>query len=123
MTTDVHKLLGLSDLDIAKDAFDFKTDLARSLDIQVHLRVRKRNAKKCVTTIEGLDHYVDNCDLDIKQLLKHIKTKLCCNGSIVEDGETEKHVIQVTGDKRDEIASMLVEHYGVKKSDIIMHGF
>ena len=44
----------------------------------VHIRIQQRNAKKTITTIEGLD-----TSIDIKRLLKYIKKKFNCNGSII----------------------------------------
>ena len=37
----------------------------------VHIRIQQRNAKKTITTIEGLDS-----SIDIKKLMKYIKKKI-----------------------------------------------
>ena len=41
----------------------------------VHIRVQKRNGRKCITTISGIDPKID-----LKKVLKSFKKDLSCNG-------------------------------------------
>jgi translation initiation factor 1 len=86
-------------------------------DKEVHLRMKKRNNKKCITIIEGLEGY----DIDIEKLKAKVKKYLCCNGVILEDDQGHK-VLQLQGDHRTALIEILTKH-GVKKESIKFHGF
>ena len=49
-------------------------------DPNVHIRVQQRTGRKSITTVSGL-----NPELDFKLLLKELKRKFSCNGSIQHD--------------------------------------
>ena len=83
----------------------------------VHIRVQKRNGRKCITTISGIDPKID-----LKKVLKSFKKDLSCNGSIASD-EQFGEVIQVQGDQRMAVAEFFVAQKICKKSNIKVHGF
>lgn len=83
----------------------------------VHIRIQQRNAKKTITTIEGLDS-----SIDIKKLMKYIKKKFNCNGSIIKT-EVDIDIIQLQGDQRDNMKNFLIKENIVSKDFIKVHGF
>ena len=93
----------------------FRDDLDKEFDEKIHLRVVKRNGRKCVTTIEGFRQD------DPKKFLKYIKKKLCCNGNLTKSENEE--ILQLQGDQRSEIREMLVQRYHVKEKHIVVHGY
>jgi|TARA_B100001996_G_scaffold15173_1_gene12612 translation initiation factor 1 len=83
----------------------------------VHIRIQQRNAKKTITTIEGLD-----TSIDIKRLLKYIKKKFNCNGSIIIT-EDDINIIQLQGDQRNNMKNFLIQENIVSNEFIKVHGF
>mmetsp|Transcript_24428 Transcript_24428/g.27082 ORF Transcript_24428/g.27082 Transcript_24428/m.27082 type:complete len:117 (-) Transcript_24428:25-375(-) len=83
----------------------------------VHIRVQQRNGRKTLTTCQGLPD-----SAPFTKLLKGFKKKFCCNGTIVEDEDLGK-VIQLQGDHRENIKTLLVRHKIVQKKNIKVHGF
>lgn len=90
-----------------------------SLDLKIHIRIQKRNARKSVTTVAGLSNFEQ---IQPKKLISMLRKKLCCNGHQTKDKD-DLPVIQVQGDHRDEISKILTEKYGIKSKNIIKHGF
>jgi translation initiation factor 1 len=84
----------------------------------IHIRLQKRNARKCFTIIQGLDNSKD----DTITLLKKLKTKFCCAGYL-KDIEEFGEVIQMSGDNRNKIKEFLVTEYNINTADIIIHGY
>ncbi len=80
---------------------------------EVHIRVFKRNGRKCWTTLEldGLP------DFDIKSFTRKMAKKFCCSGSRKGDQ------LKFSGDVRDGLAEVLVEMKLAEKSSIKIHGF
>ena len=60
-------------------------------------------------------------EVDMKKLVKKIKKKLCCNGCVLDDKEYGE-VIQVQGNKKDEIKTILMKVYELKDDNIKVHG-
>ena len=83
----------------------------------VHIRIQQRNAKKSITTIEGLES-----SIDLKKLLKYIKKIFNCNGCIYIT-EEENKIIQLQGDHRDNIKKFLIKENIVSQDFIKVHGF
>ena len=81
------------------------------------MRVQQRNGRKTLTTIQGLP-----VELDRKKVLKVFKKEFACNGTIVED-ENMGEVIQLQGDHRVKVGSILIEEAICKKEDLQIHGF
>ena len=78
----------------------------------VHIRVTQRNARKTITSIEGL-----NEEFDLKAILKALRKKLKCNGHL------EEGVICFQGDHRRVTKDWLVEEEIKERKHIIIHGY
>lgn len=63
----------------------------------------ERNGRKTLTTVQGLPKKFDQ-----KKILKVIKKKFACNGTIVVDTEMGE-VIQLQGDQRKDVQEFLVD--------------
>ena len=85
---------------------------------KIHIRLQQRNAKKSITTIQGLDHKKVNVIVELKKMKKIFS----CNGNIVEDDEYEK-VIQLQGDHRIATKTYLMEKLGYNVDNIKIHGY
>ena len=85
---------------------------------KIHLRIQKRNARKCVCTIEGLTFDEDK----LKEIMKNMKKSFACNGTIIDHDEFGK-IIQLQGDIREKAKTMLVEKYNISGENIILHGY
>ncbi|KAF2176169.1 translation initiation factor SU [Zopfia rhizophila CBS 207.26] len=86
----------------------------------IHIRIQQRNGRKTLTTVQGLPKKFDQ-----KKILKVIKKKFACNGTIVNDTEMGE-VIQLQGDQRKDVQEFLVdkkEGLGLDSKDIKVHGF
>ena len=99
-----------------KDDIDF-SDQSKSAEI--HIRVFQRKTNKYITTVEHLDQ-----TLDLKKLLKKMKDKFHCNGSISyqKDCVSKDKIIQLSGDKRNDVIYFLVSNNICKKESIKIHG-
>ena len=82
----------------------------------IHIRVKQRNGRKCITTIQGL-----NAEIDMKKVLKACKKSMNCNGTVVDD-EKMGQVIQLQGDKREEFKKFIVENELAEANTIKVHG-
>ena len=86
----------------------------------IHIRIQQRNGRKTLTTIQGLPRRFDQ-----KKILKVIKKKFACNGTIVEDSDLGE-VIQLQGDQRKAIHEFLLdktEGLGMDGKLVKVHGF
>lgn len=80
------------------------------------IRMQQRNGRKNMTIVEGI-----STDFDPSKLLRSIKKKLYCQGTVVDDGKGG-NVLQFTGDQRNEIAVFLVRNAVVAPSELVVHG-
>ena len=85
---------------------------------KIHIRITKRNARKSICTIEGLQFDKDT----FKQILKEMKKKFACNGNLVED-EKLGMVLQLQGDIREQAKNLLVKNYDISDENIVIHGY
>merc|ERR1712217_709533 len=86
----------------------------------IHIRIQQRNGRKTLTTVQGLPKKFDQ-----KKILKVIKKKFACNGTIVNDTEMGD-VIQLQGDQRKDVQEFLVdkkEGLELDAKTIKAHGF
>ncbi|KAK5092434.1 Eukaryotic translation initiation factor eIF-1 [Exophiala xenobiotica] len=85
----------------------------------IHIRIQQRNGRKTLTTVQGLPKKFDQ-----KKILKVIKKKFACNGTIVADSEMGE-VIQLQGDQRKDVQEFLVAKDGLELDvkTIKVHGF
>ncbi|KAH6688872.1 translation initiation factor SUI1 [Plectosphaerella plurivora] len=86
----------------------------------IHIRIQQRNGRKTLTTVQGLPKKFDQ-----KKILKVIKKKFACNGTIVNDTEMGE-VIQLQGDQRKDILEFLTdkdEGLALDHKTMKVHGF
>ncbi|XHG09272.1 Eukaryotic translation initiation factor eIF-1 [Aspergillus wentii] len=86
----------------------------------IHIRIQQRNGRKTLTTVQGLPKKFDQ-----KKILKVIKKKFACNGTIVSDTEMGD-VIQLQGDQRKDVQEFLTDKKEGLELDvktIKVHGF
>lgn len=87
---------------------------------KIVIRIDKRNARKCISYVEGWNLSLS----ELKEHLKTLKTKSGCNGSVKEkkneDG-SKSVVFQLSGDKRYVLENYLLEH-GIKEENINIIG-
>lgn len=103
---------------MAIDDLFFNDEPVRELS-EIHIRLKQRNGKKCITFIEGFAP-----DLDVKKILRCMKRTFKTNGAILKD-DNDKELIQLNGDKR-EVAKKFLYDYRVCETpdpEIIVHGF
>lgn len=80
----------------------------------------ERNGRKTLTTVQGIPTKFDQ-----KKILKVIKKKFACNGTIVND-EKMGEVIQLQGDQRKDVERFLIdkdEGLDIDAKTIKVHGF
>lgn len=94
------------------------TNMTDMLDTDIHIRIKQRNGKKMITTIEG----IHNHSIDMKKILKIFKTKFACGGCIITDEETASEVLQFSGDQRSNIFEYFTKNNMVKATHIQIHG-
>ena len=87
---------------------------------KLHIRVQKRNGKKCITTVAGFEE-----DLDVKRICKAMRKQFSCNGNVIDD-EDEGEVMQLQGDQRENVKEWILDNQVIEKNEadrIIIHGF
>lgn len=83
---------------------------------KIHIRVQQRTSRKYITIVEGLSN-----ELDIKKILKSMKKKFVCNGTILKNEDNK--IINLSGDHRQKVKDFFIKYNIVDKNDIIIHGF
>ncbi|KAH7112905.1 protein translation factor SUI1 [Dendryphion nanum] len=118
MSADIENLKSFDPFAEADDATgETKTTSQQNY---IHIRIQQRNGRKTLTTVQGLPKKFDQ-----KKILKVIKKKFACNGTVVED-ETMGEVIQLQGDQRKDVQDFLVDKkggLGLDNKTIKVHGF
>jgi translation initiation factor 1 len=87
---------------------------------KLHVRIQKRNGKKCITTAQGFEE-----DLDVKRICKAMRKQFNCNGNVIQDEENGE-VLQLQGDQRDNVRQWLIDNEVFNKNEvdrIVIHGF
>jgi translation initiation factor 1 len=108
---------------LATDPFaeaDEDTGETKQSQNYIHIRIQQRNGRKTLTTVQGLPKKFDQ-----KKILKVIKKKFACNGTIVNDTEMGE-VIQLQGDQRKDVQEFLTdkkEGLELDPKTIKVHGF
>ena len=113
-----NHLLNFEKNDALDDYFTHKSDYEK-----IHIRIQKRNGKKCITIIEGLDVHLTKQNISGKSVLKNWKKNLNCNGSIKKNPEDKNSLIfQLTGDHKKNIKDYLINIIKIDSHNIITHG-
>ena len=98
--------------------FEFETPpQSPTFSEKIHIRIQQRNAKKVLTTVQGI-----NSKINLKLLLKEFKKNFSCNGTIIDDDE-KGQIIQLQGDKRVNISEFLIKEKIYTKEEIVIHGY
>jgi translation initiation factor 1 len=83
----------------------------------IHIRIQQRNGRKTLTTVQGVDP-----KYDFKKIVKAAKKEFACNGTVVEHPEYGE-VIQLQGDQREHIRTLLIKVGIATNEQIKVHGF
>ena len=83
---------------------------------EVIISRQQRNGRKSWTLIDNFAEYLSDSK-EIKEFIKLVKKKKCCNGTLV-DGK----IIQFQGDCVDYIRDLLIEKYGYGNDNIVIKG-
>ena len=108
----------LDDLDFNKNIND---EIINELkDNSIHIRLKKRNGKKCITIIENLESVnIKNEKNFLQKYLKYFKNKLNCGGN---EEKNDKYIfIQLHGDHRDAVKKMIIELFDTNENNIKLH--
>lgn len=70
--------------------------------LKIIIGAEKKKFGKVVTTISGVE------DVDLEQLVKQLKAKFACGGTLKEDSSNGK-LIELQGDHRPRVKEVLVE--------------
>jgi len=99
---------------------DNSGEQTKQTQTNIHIRIQQRNGRKTLTTVEGIP-----AKFDLRKILKTIKKKFACNGTIVND-EKAGDVIQLQGDQRNAVKDFLIdkeEGLMLDSKTIKVHGF
>lgn len=100
---------------------NFEDELNEQHFSKIHLRVQKRNARKCITIIEGLYEMVESREKVLKKICRALKKMNNCSGVVKDDGTSK--VIQMSGDQRETVTKFLIEEGLATEKQIVIHGF
>uniref|UniRef100_A0A6C0JS28 SUI1 domain-containing protein n=1 Tax=viral metagenome TaxID=1070528 RepID=A0A6C0JS28_9ZZZZ len=92
-----------------------KKEKSVTTPLDVHIRIYKRNGKKYVTTVEGLDLE----EVIIKKFISKCSKKYSCGGSY----DKKDKIVKFSGDFRNNISEFLLENEIVEKQNLHIHGF
>lgn len=88
---------------------------------KIHIRFQK-NGNRAITLVEGIDP-----TLDLKSMVKKMKTKFSCAASTHLDEKSQQNYIKLQGDHRDNIRDWLIKEKIVAVSEakerIVIHGY
>ncbi len=100
------------------DPFNTIQELTKSpVQTDVHIRVFKRNGKKCWTTLDIST--LPEITANPKAFITKCSKKFSCGGSHDKD----ENIIKFTGDIRNGLAELLEENGLVQKENIKIHGY
>lgn len=102
----------------SRDPFaESSDDVGSGKDDYIHIRIQQRSGRKTLTTVQGIPQ-----QYDLKKIVKACKKEFACNGTVVEHPEYGE-VIQLQGDQRTHISSLLKKFELAKEDQIKVHGF
>jgi len=100
------------------------TDIEKQLDqqqIEIHIKIQKRNGRKSLTFVEGLEkiELPENIkrELFLTDLTKKFKKKFNCGVTLQEN------VFILNGDHRKGIKDFLVDNNIITADKVVIHGF
>ncbi|CAJ0596123.1 hypothetical protein V3C99_006191 [Haemonchus contortus] len=110
-------MANITNLNKPKDAFEQLEDEHGARQGFCHIRIQQRTGRKTITTVQGV-----GTEYDLKRIVRFLKKKYSCNGTIVEHPEYGE-VMQLSGDQRQQIKDFLVNVGIVKEENCKVHGF
>lgn len=96
---------------------DALVELSRS---KIHIRLKQRNGRKTITSIENLVEYVDSKSM--KKLASIFRKSLNTRATLKTD-ENDNKIIELSGDKRNGVSDYIISKDIAKKKDIVIHGY
>jgi len=91
--------------------------------LEIHIKVQKRNGRKSWTFIEGLDKVElppnKTVDMFLEDICRKLKKSFNCGANV----KKPENVIQLMGDHRDNVKQFIINQKIVKEDQIKMHGF
>ncbi len=92
------------------------TNFNTTVELDIHIRVQQRNARKRITIVEGLTKKV------ARDLLIECRKCFNTNGVHKED-EDGNNIVQFQGDIRKDIKKYIILHKITAKEHVHVHGF
>lgn len=89
----------------------------KNQSFKIHVRAQQRTTRKYITIVEGVP-----TDCSLKKILKVMKKKFVCNGTILKN-DAKEQIINLSGDQRHKVKEFLVKYNIASDNDIILHGF
>ena len=106
----------------SKDAnIDKESKELKELEQEIHIRVKKRNRRKCTTTIENLE-LINNDKKFLEVLVKDFRIKFKCAGTVKKNEDNSRHIL-LFGDHRKNIKEYLIKNNMIGENKIKIHGF
>jgi translation initiation factor 1 (eIF-1/SUI1) len=94
--------------------------MTESIFSKIHIRCVQRNSRKSTTTIEGICSSIFEDNEKIKKILKALSRGTRATHKF--DKETNTNIIEISGNKINNMIDVLCEHVECKKSQIVVHG-
>ena len=98
-----------------EDDYDPIAEINESISVcneKIHIRIKQRNGRKCITTVEGLKN------LKLQLINQQMKNKFHCNGAIQSN-----ECIMLFGDQRTNAKKYLIDNSIATETDIVIHGY
>ena len=88
--------------------------------LETHIKLQQRNGKKCITLVEGLDKFdKEKTNEFMEKMSKQFRKTFNCAATI----KKPENIIQLQGDKRDDVRKFLLDKNLVPENRIKTHGF
>lgn len=91
-------------------------DIEENNEYNINIYVKQRNARKCITTIQGLS----SNKIILKNYSKKLRKILNCSCSIAKDDDN--YFLKLSSKDVDKIISYLVNILEISKDNIKVHG-
>ena len=93
-----------------------EVDEINESDKLIHIRVQKRNGRKCMTIIENVSSINNNKNFT-RDLSKSLRKKYNCMATVKDDS------IVLSGDHRNNVMKYLIDEELITEESIKLHGF
>lgn len=105
------------------DDLTAEIDDALNNENKIHISTKQRNARQATTIIENIDTnpIIKKTNKTLQMILTTMKKEFHCGGSC-ETNETDKNVIILQGDKRNNVKEYMKKTFNLDDSSFIIHG-